>query len=75
MKDQQQPLNIEEAADFLDLSVSHIYKLTSTGQIPHYQPGGKRIYFLIEDLLGYIKSGRKQTADEIEAQAINYALK
>lgn len=69
------PLNIEEAADFLDLSVSHLYKLTSTGQIPHYQPGGKRIYFLIEDLLNYIKSGRKQTMNEIELQAINYTAK
>ena len=65
------PLNVQEAAAFLDISTSHLYKLTSTGKIPHYQPGGKRIYFLPSDLLEYVRSGRKKTADEIEREAIN----
>ena len=72
MKDHK-PLTIEEAAEFLDISTSHLYKLTSTGRIPHYQPGGKRIYFLVSDLLDYVKSGRKNTAAEIELAAINYS--
>lgn len=68
----QKPLNVEEAADFLDLSKSHLYKLTSKGEIPHYKPTGKRLYFLIEDLLDYLKSGRVKTTDEIEAEASRY---
>ena len=68
---QEKPLNVQEAAAFLDISTSHLYKLTSTGRIPHYQPGGKRIYFMPSDLLEYVRSGRKKTTDEIEKEAIN----
>jgi len=66
----QKPLNIDEAAEFLGLSKSHIYKLTSSGKLPHYKPGGKNLYFMPGDLLDYIKSGRVKTADEIETDAI-----
>lgn len=66
----QRPLNIDEAAEFLGLSKSHLYKLTSSGKLPHYKPGGKTLYFLQSDLLDYIKSGRVKTADEIEKEAI-----
>lgn len=68
---QEKPLNVEAAAEFLDISKSHLYKLTSQGVIPHYQPGGKRIYFMPSDLLDYVRSGKKKTADEIEREAIN----
>ena len=38
-------LNLVEAASYLDISHSHLYKLTSTGTIPCYKPNGKKIYF------------------------------
>jgi excisionase family DNA binding protein len=41
----RQPLTLEEAASYLRLSKSYIYKLTSSGMIPHYKPEGKLIYF------------------------------
>ncbi|MCC5906014.1 MAG: helix-turn-helix domain-containing protein [Balneolaceae bacterium] len=66
----QKPLNMEEAADFLDISKSHLYKLTSRGEIRHYKPTGKRIYFFPKDLIEYLKNGRVKTAEEIEAEAI-----
>jgi len=66
----QKPLNMEEAADFLDISKSHLYKLTSRGEIPHYKPTGKRIYFFPQDLIAYLKKGRVKTAEEIETQAL-----
>ena len=40
------PLSLEEACRYLNISKSHIYKLTSTNQLRFYQPGGKKIYFL-----------------------------
>ena len=39
------PLTLKEAAEFLDLSQSHLYKLTSERKIPHFKPNGKKIYF------------------------------
>ena len=39
------PLTFEEAADYLGLSKSYLYKLTSANKIPHYKPQGKRVYF------------------------------
>ncbi len=38
-------LTIEEAAEFLSVSKSYLYKQTSAQAIPHYKPTGKRCYF------------------------------
>jgi len=43
-------LNMEEAARYLNVSKSYLYKLTSTNKIPHYSPGRKLIYFKKEEL-------------------------
>ena len=42
---QTKPLTIQETAKFLNLSQSHLYKLTSERKIPHFKPSGKKIYF------------------------------
>ena len=47
---QKQVLNFNETCNYLELSQSHLYKLTSTGAIPHYKPNGKKIYFQREEL-------------------------
>lgn len=38
-------LSQKEAAEYCDLSIDYLYQLTSKGQIPHYKPRGKKIYF------------------------------
>ncbi len=38
-------LTLEEACDYTGISQSYMYKLTSTGKIPHSKPMGKAIYF------------------------------
>jgi uncharacterized protein YozE (UPF0346 family) len=38
---QKTVLNFNEACTFLDVSPSHLYKLTSTKSIPHFCPQGK----------------------------------
>jgi excisionase family DNA binding protein len=60
-----QLMTCEEAAKYLKVSQSHIYKLTSQDRIPHYKPAGKKIYFSKEDLDGWIKNGRVLTKEEI----------
>ena len=52
---QPKPLTLKETAEFLDLSISHLYKLTSAGKIPHYKPQGKRVFFDKVELIAWLK--------------------
>jgi excisionase family DNA binding protein len=63
-------LTIQQAADFLKLSVTTIYGLVSKSQLP-VSKKGKRLYFLQSELTQWIKIGRKKTVAEtaIEANA------
>ena len=49
-------LSFTEASILLDVSNSHLYKLTSTKQIPHYCPNGKKLYFDRAELIIWMKS-------------------
>ena len=50
-------MTAQRADYFLDMSMSCLYKLTSKGIIPFYKPGGKKIYFLKDDLISWITGG------------------
>ena len=54
-------LTIEEAAEFLSMSKSYLYKQTSAQRIPHYKPTGKRCYFRRSELEEWILAGRIST--------------
>ncbi|MCL2008556.1 MAG: helix-turn-helix domain-containing protein [Treponema sp.] len=55
-------LTVDEAAQFLKLKKSYIYKLIGNKKIPFYRPGGRRIYFKPSDLEAYVFRNR-QAAD------------
>ena len=38
-------LTAREACEYMGITESHLYKLTSRGRIPHYKPTGKLVYF------------------------------
>ena len=40
-------LTLEEACDYAGISRSYLYKLTSTGAIPHSKPNGKLISIVL----------------------------
>lgn len=69
------PLTIDEAAEFLKVSKSFLYKLTSNGTIKHYKPG-RRIVFLESDLLSFIEESKvhRRSPDEIKSQAAKHAM-
>ena len=71
---QKQVLNFNETCKYLELSQSHLYKLTSTGAIPHYKPNGKKIYFQRQELDQWLLRNRMDSLDEIEQQAANYLI-
>ncbi len=68
-------LNFNEAAIFLEVSHSHLYKLTSSGKIPFYKPNGKKIYFNRAELEEWLLRNRNETDTEIEQKAADYLIK
>lgn len=68
-------LTIEEAAEFLSVSKSYLYKQTSAPAIPHYKPTGKRCYFKRSELEAWIRAGRISTKSELAQRANAYSLK
>jgi len=51
-------LSVEEAARFMDIARSSLYKMTSERIIPFYRPNGKMIYFEKADILEWIRKNR-----------------
>jgi excisionase family DNA binding protein len=68
------PMDVKDLSEYLKLSVSAIYKLTSTSEIPHYK-SGKRLYFKKEEIDEWIFSNRIKTRDDIENEAMEYIRK
>lgn len=68
-------LNFSETCQYLELSQSHLYKLTSTGAVPHYKPNGKKIYFKREELDEWLLRNRSLTQEEVETQAATFIIK
>ncbi|MFT3846810.1 MAG: helix-turn-helix domain-containing protein [Lacibacter sp.] len=72
---QKTVLNFNEACKYLDVSPSHLYKLTSTKNIPHFCPQGKKLYFKREELDNWLQRNRKSAADEIDQMAADYVIR
>ena len=72
---QKTVLNFNEACTYLDVSPSHLYKLTSTKHIPHFCPQGKKLYFRREELDTWLQRNRQPTADEAEAAASDLLIR
>jgi len=70
----EKPLTLEEAAEYLDLSKSHLYKLTSAHKIPHYKPQGKRVYFSKSELDAWLLKNPVKTEMEVEQEDDDYIV-
>lgn len=69
----EQLLTIQEAAEFLSLTVPTMYSKVSKGELP-VMKRSKRLYFSRTELLDYLKDGRKKSNAEIEQEAKAYLL-
>lgn len=65
-------LSFNEAGNYLELSHSALYKLTSKKEIPHFCPNGKKLYFRRDELDTWLQRNRQQTVYEVEKLAENY---
>ena len=62
-------LTVEEAAKFMGMARSSLYKMTSDQTIPFYRPNGKMIFFEKTDLISWIRKNRVSSREEIEEEA------
>ena len=69
---QKNVLTFDEAARYIGVSKSDLYKRTHLRTIPHFKPRNKMIYFDRVELENYLKQNPIQTAEEIEAKAQTY---
>jgi len=67
----EQLLTIQQASQFLNLSVPTLYGYVHRSEIP-YMKKSKRLYFSKKELFEFVKAGRKKTVSEITAEADTY---
>ena len=72
---QKEVLTSDEAARYMGISKSYLYKLTMRQKIPHYKPTGKMCYFNRLELEGWLQSNRVATEAELIQQTQTYCLK
>ncbi len=63
-------MDIKIAGEYIHLSVGSIYGLTHKREIPFFKRG-KRLLFCRDDLDKWIAGSRRQTVDEIRADALS----
>lgn len=72
---QKEVLTFNDVCRYLDISASHLYKLTSQKQIPHFCPQGKKLYFNRTEIDQWLMRNRQETTEDIETAAANYLIK
>ena len=68
-------LTLDDVALLSGMSKSHIYKLTSSRQIPHYRPNGKLLYFSRDEVEAWLLRNRVLCESEAEELAISYSAR
>jgi len=68
------PMTVTEAAEYLHISKSYLYKMTSACKISYFKPAGKKIYFTKSELNKWIKRNRVKSDYELEEMANKYIL-
>lgn len=67
-------LTTDEAAAYLGITKSCLYKLTMGRKIPHYK-STKLCYFDRQELIDWMKAHKVQTQEELESQAMEIVRK
>lgn len=67
-------LTSDEAAKYIGISKSYLYKLTMRQLIPHFKPMGKMCYFNRLEIEEWLQSNRVSTADEVAGKAHTYCM-
>ena len=68
-------LTFNEACDYTGISRSYLYKLTSSGKIPHSKPNGKMLFFEKRKLVEWLLQNKRKSQHDIESEAVAYAIR
>ena len=69
---QKAVLTTDEAAKYMGIAKSTLYKMMMRKQVPYSQPSGKVAYFNRLELEAWLMSNRVATADELQDRARSY---
>ena len=70
--DAKDVLTLEEAALFMGISKSSLYKMTHKHELPFYRPNGKLIYFEKSELLKWMRQSRTMSEAETKEAAAKH---
>ena len=70
---QKEILNFDEAAAYLNMSKSTLYKLTSKKEIPHYKPN-RFVFFEKSELDKWIRAAVVKTDGQLNDEANAYTM-
>ena len=68
-------LTTDEAASYMGVSKSYLYKLTMEKRIPHYKPMGKTCFFNRKEMEMWLQANRVATDEELSQDAQAYCIK
>lgn len=68
-------LSSQEAADYLGVAKSTLYKYAQERLIPRTRPTGKMSYYRKEDLDAFLSTGKVKTMDEINKEAFRKSVR
>lgn len=74
MEAERNLLTTTEAAKYLGLKPSYLYKLMMRRAIPYYKPNGKLCFFSKADLDAWITNIRVKSQAEIDSDAAQYLV-
>jgi excisionase family DNA binding protein len=70
-KENKDLLNISEAANYLNLAKASVYNLVCQSKIPCMKKG-KKLYFSRQELMDWLREGKKKTISEMQEEADNF---
>ena len=74
MEQERNLLTTTEAAKYLGLKPSYLYKLMMRRAIPYYKPNGKLCFFSKADLDTWLTNIRVRSQAEIDSYAAQYLV-
>ena len=63
-------LTSDEAAAYMGIAKSYLYKLTMKKLIPHYKPMGKMCYFNRKELESWLQSNKVTVVDDSNINSV-----
>lgn len=70
---EDQYLTIDELCELIGYKKTSVYGLVQKKKIPYHKKG--KLYFLKSEIMEWLKSGKKNTSQDIKRKADHYLLK